>query len=56
MILIKGATQVGKTTLCSLIEEELGFNYVSLVDHLMCNATKKRFSRIFVITFCSFYY
>ena len=40
MIHIKGATQVGKTTVCSLIEEELSLNYVSLGDHLMCNAAK----------------
>lgn len=40
MILIKGARQVGKTTFCSLIKEELGFNYVSLADPLMRNAAK----------------
>lgn len=40
MIHIKGATQVGKTTVCSFTEEELGFNYVSLVDPLMRNAVK----------------
>lgn len=37
---ITGARQVGKTTLCSLIEEELSFNYVSLADPLMRNAAK----------------
>ena len=37
---MKGATQVEKTTVCSLIEEELGFNYVSLADPLMRNAAK----------------
>ena len=37
---ITGARQVGKTTLCSLIEKELGFDYVSLADPLLKNAAK----------------
>lgn len=37
---ITGARQVGKTTLCSLIEKELGFGYVSLADPLTANAAK----------------
>ncbi len=37
---ITGARQVGKTTLCSLIEQDLGFSYVSLADPLMRNAAK----------------
>ncbi len=31
---ITGARQVGKTTLCTLIEKELGFGYISLADPL----------------------
>ena len=37
---ITGARQVGKTTLCSLIEKELGFNYVSLADPIIRNSAK----------------
>lgn len=37
---ITGARQVGKTTLCSLIEEELGFEYVSLADPLLRDSAK----------------
>lgn len=37
---ITGARQVGKTTLCGLIERDLGFNYVSLADPLIRNAAK----------------
>ena len=37
---ITGARQVGKTTLCGLIEKELGFGYVSLSDPLIRNAAK----------------
>lgn len=37
---ITGARQVGKTTLCGLIEKELGFSYVSLADPLVRNAAK----------------
>ena len=37
---ITGARQVGKTTLCSLIEKELGFGYISLADPLVRNAAK----------------
>ena len=37
---ITGARQVGKTTLCSLIEIELGFNYVSLADPIIRNSAK----------------
>lgn len=37
---ITGARQVGKTTLCSLIEQDLDFNYVSLAGPLMRNAAK----------------
>lgn len=37
---ITGARQVGKTTLCSLIETELGFNYVSLADPIIRNSAK----------------
>jgi len=37
---IKGARQVGKTTICSKLEEELGFNYVSLADPIIRNAAK----------------
>lgn len=37
---ITGARQVGKTTLCGLIEKELGFGYVSLADPLVRNAAK----------------
>lgn len=37
---ITGARQVGKTTLCGLIEKELGFGYVSLADPLIRNAAK----------------
>ncbi len=32
---ISGARQVGKTTLCTMIEKELGFGYVSLADPLV---------------------
>ena len=38
---ITGARQVGKTTLCSLIEKELGFDYVTLADPLVNMAVKK---------------
>ncbi len=37
---ITGARQVGKTTLCSKIEIELGFNYVSLADPIIRNSAK----------------
>ena len=37
---ITGARQVGKTTLCSLIEKEFGFNYVSLADPIIRNSAK----------------
>lgn len=37
---ITGARQVGKTTLCSLIETELDFNYVSLADPIIRNSAK----------------
>ena len=37
---ITGARQVGKTTLCGLIEKELGFGYVSLADPLVRSAAK----------------
>ena len=37
---ITGARQVGKTTLCSLIESELGFNYVSLADPIIRKSAK----------------
>ena len=37
---ITGARQVGKTTICSKLEEELGFNYVSLADPIVKNAAK----------------
>ncbi|MBO4737888.1 MAG: ATP-binding protein [Bacilli bacterium] len=37
---ITGARQVGKTTLCSLIEKELGFGYVSLSDPLTASFAK----------------
>lgn len=37
---ITGARQVGKTTLCGLIEKELGFDYVSLADPLVRNSAK----------------
>ena len=37
---ITGARQVGKTTLCTLIEKELGFGYVSLADPLVRNSAK----------------
>ena len=32
---ISGARQVGKTTLCIKIEDELGFGYISLADPLV---------------------
>ena len=32
---ITGARQVGKTTICSKLEKELGFNYVSLADPII---------------------
>lgn len=32
---ITGARQVGKTTLCGLVEQELGFDYISLADPLI---------------------
>lgn len=38
---ITGARQVGKTTLCSKIEIELGFNYVSLADPIIRNSAKR---------------
>ena len=38
---ITGARQVGKTTLCSLIEKELGFNYVSLANPILMKAAKE---------------
>ena len=37
---ITGARQVGKTTLCGLIEKELGFGYVSLADPLVRTSAK----------------
>ena len=37
---ITGARQVGKTTLCGLIEKDLGFGYISLSDPLVRNAAK----------------
>lgn len=37
---ITGARQVGKTTLCELIEKDLGFNYVSLADPILRSAAK----------------
>ena len=37
---ITGARQVGKTTLCGLIEKELDIGYVSLADPLSRNAAK----------------
>ena len=37
---ITGARQVGKTTLCELIERDLGFNYVTLADPIMRSAAK----------------
>ncbi len=37
---ITGARQVGKTTLCELIEKELGFGYISLADPLVRSAAK----------------
>ena len=37
---ITGARQVGKTTLCGLIEKELNFNYVSLADPLIRESAK----------------
>lgn len=38
---ITGARQVGKTTLCDLIEKELGFNYVSFANPLIKNSAKE---------------
>lgn len=38
---ITGARQVGKTTLCTEIEKDLGFDYVSLADPLERNAAKE---------------
>ena len=38
---ITGARQVGKTTLCSLIEKELGFNYVSFANPILMKSAKK---------------
>ncbi len=35
---ITGARQVGKTTLCSLLEKEKGFGYVSLANPIECKA------------------
>lgn len=37
---ITGARQVGKTTLCGLIEKELNFNYVSLANPLIRESAK----------------
>ena len=37
---ITGARQVGKTTLCGLIENDLDFGYVSLADPLIRNSAK----------------
>lgn len=37
---ITGARQVGKTTLCGLIEKDLGFGYVTLADPLIRNSAK----------------
>ena len=30
VVLITGARQVGKTTICNILEKELGYNYISL--------------------------
>ena len=38
---ITGARQVGKTTLCGLIEKECGFNYVSLADPIIRSSAKQ---------------
>ena len=38
---ITGARQVGKTTLCGVIEKELGFRYVSLANPLVRESAKK---------------
>ena len=38
---ITGARQVGKTTLCGLIQKELGFGYVSLANVLERQAAKE---------------
>ena len=37
---ITGARQVGKTTLCSILEREYNFNYVSMADPIIRNAAK----------------
>ena len=37
---ITGARQVGKTTLCGMIEKDLGFGYVSLADPLVRDSAK----------------
>ncbi len=37
---ITGARQVGKTTLCSLLENDLKFNYVTLADPIIRNSAK----------------
>lgn len=38
---ITGARQVGKTTICSIIEKECNFNYVSLANPIIRNSAKK---------------
>lgn len=38
---ITGARQVGKTTLCDLIEKDLGFNYVSFANPLIKNSAEE---------------
>ena len=37
---ITGARQVGKTTLCGILEKEYNFNYVSMADPIIRNAAK----------------
>ena len=37
---ITGARQVGKTTLCGILEREYNFNYVSMADPIIRNAAK----------------
>lgn len=37
---ITGARQVGKTTLCGILENEFNFNYISLADPITRNAAK----------------
>lgn len=38
---ISGARQVGKTTLCGLVEKDLGFGYISLADPLIQNSARE---------------